>query len=155
MCLLIEVRLSCSAKYTLSPSTLSESAAIVCIFGARRLSQQYYPFPSPETVAAIGTQRIPQTNDFCRYKLSRRDGKVWTGLFHLSAWRNCLENSRKRLSAPLWWQEAPELGLLPPLLAALGAPIRDLSRISKQFRKECSRKFVPGVAPSLRREASA
>src|SRR5215204_6254212 len=69
--------------------------------------------------------------------------------------RNCLENSRKRLSAPLWWQEAPELGLLPPLLAALGAPIRDLSRISKQFRKECSRKFVPGVAPSLRREASA
>src|SRR5829696_1403822 len=64
---------------------------------------------------------------------------------HPSAWRNCLENSRKRLSAPLWWQEAPELGLLPPLLAALGAPIRDLSRISKQFRKGSSRKFLCSV----------
>src|SRR5215207_3554088 len=63
---------------------------------------------------------------------------------HPSAWRNCLENSRKRLSAPLWWQEAPELGLLPPLLAALGAPIRDLSRISKQFRKGNSQKFARG-----------
>src|SRR5215208_1358514 len=56
---------------------------------------------------------------------------------HRSAWRNCLENSRRRLTAPLWRQEAPESGLLRPLLAALGAPIRDLSRISKQFRRDC------------------
>src|SRR5215211_1067299 len=56
--------------------------------------------------------------------------------------RNCLENSLRRLSAPLWRQEAPELGLLPPLLAALGAPIRDLSRISKQFRKGNSQKSL-------------
>src|SRR5215217_7987985 len=63
-------------------------------------------------------------------------------LIHRSAWRNCLENSLKRLSAPLWRQEAPELGLLPPLLAALGAPIRDLSRISKQFRKVNSANFA-------------
>src|SRR5215218_5979657 len=52
--------------------------------------------------------------------------------------RNCLENSLRRLSAPLWRQEAPELGLLPPLLATLGAPIRDLSRISKQFLQALS-----------------
>ena len=46
----------------------SESAAIVCLFGARRLSQQsLLPFPSPEKVAARVTRRIPQMNDFCRY----------------------------------------------------------------------------------------
>src|SRR5215207_5604451 len=49
--------------------------------------------------------------------------------------RNCLENNLRPLSALLWRQDAPEWGLLPLLLAALGAPIRDLSRISKQFRK--------------------
>src|SRR5215213_53830 len=47
--------------------------------------------------------------------------------------RNCLENSRRRLTAPLWRQEAPESGLLRPLLAALGAQFRYLSRISKHF----------------------
>src|SRR5215218_6426261 len=73
---------------------------------------------------------------------------------HRSAWRNCLENSLRRLSAPLWRQDAPELGLLPPLLAALGAPIRDLSRISKQFRKGNSQKFVRCVALEAERPGS-
>ena len=50
--------------------------------------------------------------------------------------RNCLENSRRRLTAPLWRQVAPESGLLRPLLAALGAQFRDLSRFSKQFLYE-------------------
>src|SRR3712207_6871998 len=37
-------------------------------------------------------------------------------------------------------QEAPEMGLLGPLLAALGAPIRDLPRISKLFLQNCMKK---------------
>src|SRR5215210_1386848 len=53
------------------------------------------------------------------------------------SFRNCLENSRRHLTAPLWRQEAPESGFIRPLLAALGAPIRDLSRISKQFQRNC------------------
>src|SRR5919112_4284425 len=63
-------------------------------------------------------------------------------LIQRSAWRNCLENSLRPLSAPLWRQEAAEWELLWLLLTALGAPIRDLSRISKQFRKGNSPKFV-------------
>jgi hypothetical protein len=53
--------------------------------------------------------------------------------------RNCLENSRRRLTAPLRRQEAPESRLLRPLLAALRAPFRDLSRISKQFLRRILR----------------
>jgi NAD(P)-dependent dehydrogenase (short-subunit alcohol dehydrogenase family) len=34
--------------------------------------------------------------------------------------RNCLESSRRPLPAPLWRQEAPESGLLQPLLAPFG-----------------------------------
>jgi hypothetical protein len=52
-----------------SLSLLSESPAIVCLFGARRLSQHnlILSFPSPEKVAPTGSQHIPQTYDFCRY----------------------------------------------------------------------------------------
>jgi hypothetical protein len=61
-----------SARYTPHLHFLrvfSEKACIVCLFGARRVSQHnlLLPFPSPEKIASLGTQRIPQMNDFCRY----------------------------------------------------------------------------------------
>src|SRR5829696_6696590 len=60
-------------------------------------------------------------------------GSLATPNFREFPFRNCLENSLRPLSAPLWRQDAPEWELLWLLLTALKAPIRDLSRISKQF----------------------
>src|SRR5215218_9206521 len=63
-------------------------------------------------------------------------------LIHRSAWRNCLENSRKRLDRTSLATRGGRSRLLGSLLVAFVAPIRDLSRISKQFRKRNFAKFA-------------
>jgi hypothetical protein len=65
-----EVRLSGSAKYTPIDSlrVFSDLAAIVAFSGLGDCPNNLIlSFPSPDKVAVIGTQHIPQTNDFCGY----------------------------------------------------------------------------------------
>src|SRR5215217_9635514 len=94
-----EVRLSGSLRSTHYPHlnslrVFSEKACIVCLFGARRLSQHnlFLPFPSPEKVASLGVQRIPQTNDFVATSPDEWVAKSMDRLIHPSAWNR---NSRK------------------------------------------------------------
>jgi hypothetical protein len=49
--------------------------------------------------------------------------------------RNCLENSRRRLSAPLWRQAAPKSGLLRSLLSALRAPFGTYAEFPNSFSR--------------------
>ena len=72
----------------------------------------------------------------CRWSRDRRCFVPLPTPFHSiqrSAWRNCLENSRGRLSAPLWRQQAPEWGLLRPLLSALRAPFGTYAEFPNSF----------------------
>src|SRR5215217_9716262 len=55
--------------------------------------------------------------------------------------RNCLENSRRPLECASCRRKKRLIGAFRPLLAAVGAPIWNLYRFSKQFQKENSRKF--------------
>src|SRR5215212_5409996 len=94
-----EVLLSGSLRSTHYPhlhslSVFSESPAILGLFGARRLSQHnlFLPFPSPEKVASLGVQRIPQTNDFVATSPDEWVAKSMDRLIHRSAWNR---NSRK------------------------------------------------------------
>src|SRR5919112_2260290 len=74
---------------------------------------------------------------------------------HLSAWRDCLENSWKASRARFLAARGPISRLPRPPVAAFGAAIRDLFRFSKQFRRDCpkstgSARNVASRAPKLR-----
>src|ERR671910_3216582 len=79
--------------------------------------------------------------------------KVWAGAMRTSensvkanfgefTFRNCLENSRRRLNGTSLAARVDRYRLLRPLFGAFVAPIWDPFRISKQFRKENSAKFA-------------
>src|SRR5215211_2479391 len=61
---------------------------------------------------------------------------------HPSAWRNCLENSLRHLERASVATRCTRMGTPSTLLGRSRTPIRDLSRISKQFRKGNSGKFT-------------
>src|SRR5215212_8184168 len=61
---------------------------------------------------------------------------------HQSAWRNCLENSLRHLERASVATRCTRMGTPSTLLGRSRTPIRDLSRISKQFRKGNSANFA-------------
>src|SRR5215212_4726059 len=76
---------------------------------------------------------------------------------HPSAWRNCLENSLRHLERASVATRCTRMGTPSTLLGRSRTPIRDLSRISKQFRNMNSRKFAvssPPLTPVLCGRAS-
>src|ERR671915_265648 len=69
-------------------------------------------------------------------------------LIHRSAWRNCLENSRRLLDHTSSATRGGRSRLLKPLLVAFVAPMRDPFRFSKQFRKGYSQKSISRILHS-------
>ena len=85
---------------------------------------------------------------------ARRIRRICQELIHRSAWRNCLENSRRSLDRASSTPRSGRSGLLRPLLVSFGTPILPLSRFSKRFRKVNSPKFAGtrnGATPHKRR----